>query len=155
MMPMLRLQIRDADPSPEAVRVSSRAARAVTQITSGLTSLLRALEEAEQRVRAYESPEERLTPRERDVLRLLTEGQTNTEIGRRLFISIHTVRGHTRSILRKLGLRSRQEAADWARRVEPSPVGLPKNSPLPGREPEGRAGITEAERPHHPGGEAR
>src|SRR5579862_9572610 len=112
-MPMLRVSISEVDSSPEAVPVSPRAVRAVTLITNGLTALLRTLDEAEQRLRASESPEAKLTPREWQVLRLLTEGQTNAEIGSRLYISLHTARGHTRSILRKLGVSSRQEAAQW------------------------------------------
>jgi DNA-binding NarL/FixJ family response regulator len=119
-MPMLRVVIHDADPHPEAIPISPRAARAVAQITTGLTLLLRAIDEVEQRVRRYESPDAMLTPREREVLRLLTQGLTNSEIGKQLFISMHTVRGHIRSILRKLGVSSRQEAADWARRAGPS-----------------------------------
>ena len=117
-MPMLRLVISDADPSLEAIPISPRAARAVAQITTGLASLLRALDEVERRVRTYESSDAMLTPREREVVRLLTQGLTNAEIGKQLFISMHTVRGHTRSILRKLGVSSRQEAADWARQLD-------------------------------------
>jgi LuxR family transcriptional regulator of csgAB operon len=90
----------------------------VAQITTGLAALLRAIDEVEHRVRQYERPDAMLTPREREIVRLLTLGLTNAEIGDRLFISVHTVRGHTRNILRKLGVSSRQEAADWARRVE-------------------------------------
>jgi DNA-binding CsgD family transcriptional regulator len=129
-MPMLRVLISEADSSPEAISVSPRAVRAVTQITTGLTALLRALDEAEQRVRAYENPEARLTSREWQVLHLLTEGRTNTEIGSQLYISMHTVRGHTRNILRKLGVSSRQEAADWALRIGPIPGRtMPKTAP--------------------------
>src|SRR5438093_3691 len=119
-MPMLRVVVSDADSSPDAIPVSPGAVRAVAQITTGLTSLLRAIDEVEQRVRRYESPDAMLTPREREVLSLLTQDLTNTQIGKQLFISMHTVRGHVRSILRKLGVCSRQEAADWMRRFEPA-----------------------------------
>src|SRR4051812_29618806 len=93
-MPMFRVLIRDADPDPEAITVPPRALRAVTQIVGGLTALLRALDVAEERLRAYESPEGRLTPREWEVLRLLTEGQPNAGIGPRPHISLHPVRAH-------------------------------------------------------------
>jgi ATP/maltotriose-dependent transcriptional regulator MalT len=65
-----------------------------------------------------EGPDEPpLTPRERDVYSLLAEGRSNREIARALFISEPTVKVHVRSILRKLGARSRVEAAIQAVRT--------------------------------------
>jgi DNA-binding CsgD family transcriptional regulator len=55
-----------------------------------------------------------LTDREWQVLRLISEGLTNAEIGRRLFISTKTAGNHVSSILTKLGLRSRADAARYA-----------------------------------------
>jgi DNA-binding CsgD family transcriptional regulator len=55
-----------------------------------------------------------LTQREQQVLRLLAEGLTNAEIGARLFISTKTAGNHVSSILSKLNLRSRAEAAAFA-----------------------------------------
>jgi DNA-binding CsgD family transcriptional regulator/tetratricopeptide (TPR) repeat protein len=55
-----------------------------------------------------------LTTREREVLELLTEGLTNREIAARLYLTPKTVEHHVRSVLRKLGLRSRAEAAVYA-----------------------------------------
>lgn len=54
---------------------------------------------------------ELLTPREGDVFDLLRQGLTNREIARSLWIEESTVKVHVRHILRKLGVRSRTEAA--------------------------------------------
>ena len=58
---------------------------------------------------------EPLTDRELEVLRLLAEGLSNPEIGQRLFISLPTVKSHTRSIYGKLGVHSRKQAVAQAR----------------------------------------
>lgn len=60
------------------------------------------------------APVEPLTDREEEVLALLASGLTNVEIGQRLFLSLGTVKTHIGSILVKLGLRNRVEAAMWA-----------------------------------------
>jgi DNA-binding NarL/FixJ family response regulator len=57
-----------------------------------------------------------LTPREREVMRLLARGYAYKEIARRLTISIKTVETHASSVLRKLQLSSRNELASWAAR---------------------------------------
>ncbi len=57
-----------------------------------------------------------LSSREIEVLRLLGAGRTTQEIAAELFISPHTVHGHVRSILSKLGVRSKLEAVLFALR---------------------------------------
>jgi DNA-binding CsgD family transcriptional regulator len=59
-------------------------------------------------------PLELLTPRERQVFDLLALGMSNPDIARRLFLSTRTAEHHVSSILDKLGLRSRVEAAAFA-----------------------------------------
>lgn len=51
-----------------------------------------------------------LTPRERDVLRLVAHGLGNKQIAAELELSTHTVKYHLASVLAKLGARSRTEA---------------------------------------------
>lgn len=64
---------------------------------------------------------ELLSARERDVLSLLAQGLTNPQIAERLYLSPRTVGHHVSSILLKLGLQSRSEAAAFAARQAAAP----------------------------------
>ena len=68
------------------------------------------------KVRSGPRAAERLTGREVEVLRLLADGLTNAEIGKRLFISPKTVEHHVARIYRKLDVHSRSQAATYAAR---------------------------------------
>ena len=57
---------------------------------------------------------EQLTPREREVLRLIARGYAYKEVARDLGISVKTVESHVSSVLRKLQLSSRHQLARWA-----------------------------------------
>jgi DNA-binding NarL/FixJ family response regulator len=57
---------------------------------------------------------DQLTPREREVLRLIARGYTYREIARELFISAKTVESHVSSVLRKLQLSTRHQLTRWA-----------------------------------------
>lgn len=58
-----------------------------------------------------------LSPREREVIELVSQGFRNREIGQRLFISEVTVKAHVRNIMKKLGARSRTHAVSLANRL--------------------------------------
>jgi len=55
-----------------------------------------------------------LSPREREVLQLVAQGETNREIAGSLFISENTVKTHLRNILEKLHMAKRSQAAAYA-----------------------------------------
>lgn len=57
---------------------------------------------------------DQLTPREREVLRLLARGYAYKEIAAELFISVRTVETHASNVLRKLRLSSRHQLTRWA-----------------------------------------
>jgi DNA-binding NarL/FixJ family response regulator len=57
---------------------------------------------------------DRLSTREREVLRLIARGYSYKEIARELFISVKTVETHVSSVLRKLQLTNRHQLAQWA-----------------------------------------
>ena len=63
---------------------------------------------------------DRLSPRETEVLAELASGASNQDIARNLFLSENTVKHHVRSILEKLGVDNRQEAAALALQVGPN-----------------------------------
>jgi DNA-binding NarL/FixJ family response regulator len=57
---------------------------------------------------------DQLTPRERDVLRLIARGYAYKEVARELFISVKTVETHVSAVLRKLQLSNRYQLTRWA-----------------------------------------
>ncbi len=65
-------------------------------------------------VAAVDEDLDRLTEREREVMRLIARGYSYKEVGSELFISIKTVETHMSSVLRKLQLSSRHELSRWA-----------------------------------------
>jgi DNA-binding NarL/FixJ family response regulator len=60
-------------------------------------------------------PEDALSPREQEVLRLVAEGRANKQIARALGISERTVKSHLGSVFRQIGVADRTSAALWAR----------------------------------------
>ena len=57
---------------------------------------------------------DRLTPREREVMRLLARGYTYKEIAAELVLSVKTIETHASAVLRKLQLSNRRELTRWA-----------------------------------------
>jgi two-component system, NarL family, response regulator LiaR len=82
--------------------------------TTQLFEYLRTMPERQAGMRPVKSP---LTNREWEVVVLLADGRSNAEIAGTMFVSIATVRSHIQSILRKLGVGSRQEAVAAAERM--------------------------------------
>jgi NarL family two-component system response regulator LiaR len=101
------LKTTDADELCEAIR-----AAAAGQVRLAPEATARLMRE----VRAPESPEA-LTEREIEVLKLIAHGKANKQIARELFIGEATVKSHVHSILSKLNVKSRTQAALYAGRV--------------------------------------
>jgi len=57
---------------------------------------------------------DRLTPREREVMRLIARGYTYREVAKELVLSVKTVETHVSAVLRKLQLSDRHELTRWA-----------------------------------------
>ena len=105
--------------SPEAARAAGASgfiskdwsaeevANAVRMVGRGMTVF----------ARQKDGPRAPLSDREREVLDLIGRGATNREIASRLYLSPHTVKDHTSSLYRKLGVRNRAEAARRAEQL--------------------------------------
>lgn len=101
--------LKDAESSAvlEAVRSCSRGQSYLQpQLAGRLMTGMRRREKE----RTDERPLDVLTEREFDVLKLLAEGTSNRDIGERLYISEKTVKNHTNSIFRKMGVSDRTQA---------------------------------------------
>jgi NarL family two-component system response regulator LiaR len=97
----------------EVLATVRAAARGESALPPGVTTRLLAAMRARTR---EPQPLDRLTPRERDVLAALAQGRANREIARTLRISEETVKSHVSSVLAKLGLADRTQAAIYALR---------------------------------------
>lgn len=99
------------------VEVVRRAAVGEMVLPSGdLVSTLMRLRNARRVRRDADALLERLTDREVEILRTIASGKSTFEIAEALFISPHTVQSHVRSILTKLGTRTKLEAVLFALR---------------------------------------
>jgi LuxR family transcriptional regulator of csgAB operon len=57
-----------------------------------------------------------LTPREKEILKMLSTGASNDNISQTLYISYHTVKTHLHHIYRKINVSDRLQASFWAAR---------------------------------------
>jgi DNA-binding NarL/FixJ family response regulator len=98
----------------DAVRVAAGHGSATS--AAARAELLRELRRHRVADQARREPLEQLTPREREVLKLLTEGKSAVKIAGELVVSLATVRTQIRAVLTKLGVNSQLEAVAVARR---------------------------------------
>jgi DNA-binding NarL/FixJ family response regulator len=104
--------LKSSGPTTIRVAVETAVGTGGLEPKASLPRVFRQLVEAQQWV--SESPVNRLSLREREVLALLGRGWSNESIGSVLYISPHTVRTHVQNILEKLQMHSRLEAATFA-----------------------------------------
>lgn len=119
-----RLRLRDLQALPHCVQVAyswdeSQAHHPfvgkhvpVAQLVARLEELVRQRRRSEEE-QAPPLAGPRLSPRERQVLSLVGQGLTNTEIGERLGLSINSVKTYIRSGYRKIGVNRRSQAVGW------------------------------------------
>lgn len=92
----------------ELVNAVRQAADGLSPISPQLTG--KVIPIARQKSRTFE----RLTPREKEVWKLLSTGASNAEISQQLYVSESTVKFHVRNVFHKLGVKNRVEAAKAA-----------------------------------------
>lgn len=99
-------------------RAAQEVVDAIRQVASGQSLFTpRTISTLLNRRREVDSQLERLTPREKEVLRLMAEGIASRDIADKLGISYTTVRTHIRSLGSKLGVHSKLEAIVKAREL--------------------------------------
>ena len=134
--PVRFLALSVSDAAEDVIAVIRAGARGYVTKTISATDLTRAIQRVadggaervedepgqargEHRVAAGEVAQvdeelDRLSAREREVMRLIARGYQYKEVAKELFISVKTVETHVSSVLRKLQLSSRHELTAWA-----------------------------------------
>jgi len=102
--------LKDMEPE-DLLKALQQATAGIVVLSEALTPVLAAS------LRANRATSDRdinqLTPRERDILKLIAQGLPNKMIARRLDITESTVKVHVKHLLKKMKLKSRVEAAVW------------------------------------------
>lgn len=102
--------LKDMEPE-DLLKALQQATAGIVVLSEALTPVLAAS------LRANRGTSDRdvnlLTPRERDILKLIAQGLPNKMIARRLDITESTVKVHVKHLLKKMKLKSRVEAAVW------------------------------------------
>ena len=102
--------LKDMEPD-DVVAALREIVHGETVVAPNLAQVLAKVDTGEYPLEPEPSPLDSLTPREKQILSLLAEGQSNKVIARNLGISDGTVKLHVKAILRKLNIHSRVEAA--------------------------------------------
>lgn len=121
-VPVLALMSEDEDPNPllaagvagvlYRTATAERLAAALRAVVAGLTVLEPdLLKQLLPSMPKRDTPFDDLTPREVDVLELVSEGLSNKRIAKELGISVNTVKFHVNALLSKFGVKSRTELA--------------------------------------------
>ncbi len=115
----LHLELAHASQAPAETIINAEAALSIYQRlgapeAAAAAELLRVHGRPVKSAPPPPSPFDVLSRREREVLALLAQGMSNPEIAKRLFITAKTAEHHVSSILGKLGVRNRTEAAAFA-----------------------------------------
>jgi DNA-binding NarL/FixJ family response regulator len=100
------------DQIAEGIRAAARGGTTLSPIVA--TQVLERVRETAPSAPVGSAPRGNLTPRELEVLRLLAAGKENSEIAAELVISTRTARNHVASILQKLQMQNRIQAAVYA-----------------------------------------
>ncbi|MGL5387547.1 MAG: two-component system response regulator NarL [Serratia sp. (in: enterobacteria)] len=102
--------LKDMEPE-ELLKALHQAAAGQMVLSEALTPVLAA--SLRENRPATERDIQQLTPRERDILKLIAQGLPNKMIARKLTITESTVKVHVKHLLKKMKLKSRVEAAVW------------------------------------------
>jgi DNA-binding NarL/FixJ family response regulator len=98
----------------EAVRLAQRGeAQVSTKIAAAILERLSKMTKVFSRVDNFILEDNRLTQRELEVLGFISQGFTNQEIASHLVVEVGTVKNHVHSIIKKLNVNNREEAATY------------------------------------------
>jgi DNA-binding NarL/FixJ family response regulator len=98
----------------EAVRMAQRGeAKVSTKVAAAILDRLSKMTKVFSRVDNFILEDNRLTQRELEVLGFISQGLTNQEIASHLIVEVGTVKNHVHSIIKKLNVNNREEAATY------------------------------------------